>query len=102
MPTVELAVANLEIELDFARQHKLYAIKLIHGYGSHGFGGAIFNAVKIYLNKQQKQNKISGIINGNQWRLENEKARALLYNSPDWANDEDFNHNNPGITIVIL
>lgn len=102
MPTVELAMANLEIELDFARQYKFYAIKLIHGYGSHGFGGAIFNAVKAHLNKLLKQNKISDIISGNQWRLENEKARTLLYNNPEWANDEDFNYNNPGITIVVL
>jgi hypothetical protein len=102
MPTVELAIANLEIELDFARQNNISAIKLIHGYGSHGSGGAIFNAVKAHLNKLLKQKKISDIIHGNQWRLENEKARILLYNNPEWANDEDFNHNNPGITIVIL
>ena len=38
-PTVALALATLEIEIDVAKQEGITAVKVIHGYGSHGVGG---------------------------------------------------------------
>lgn len=80
MPTVELAIANLEIELDFARQNNISAIKLIHGYGSHGSGGAIFNAVKAHLNKLLKQKKYQLLyteING-VWKMRKQEFYYII------------------------
>lgn len=100
--TVEQALANLEIEIEIAMQFKIPALKIIHGYGSHGTGGAIFLAVKKHINFLLAKKRISDIIAGNEWTIETEKARKLLYLSPEWATDEDLNHANPGITIIVF
>ncbi|MDD3397031.1 MAG: Smr/MutS family protein [Clostridia bacterium] len=100
--TVEQALANLQSEIEIALKYKFTALKIIHGYGSHGTGGAIFLAVRKYLNKLLIKKQISDIIAGNQWALQNEKTRKLLYLSPEWASDEDLNHSNPGITIIVF
>ena len=34
--TVELALAEMELELEFAKKAEVKAVKFIHGYGSHG------------------------------------------------------------------
>lgn len=101
-PTVELALANLETEIEIAIKCKESALKIIHGYGSHGTGGAIFLAIKKYLITLLRKNVISDILTGSQWTLQNEKVMKLLYTSPEWATDEDLNHSNPGITIIIF
>lgn len=100
--TVELALANLEIEIEIAVKCKKTALKIIHGYGSHGTGGAIFLAVRKYLKKLLTKNVISEILTGSQWTLQNETAMKLIYQSPEWATDEDLNHANPGITMIIF
>src|SRR5260221_14458622 len=41
MPTVEQARLRMEHELHAARQQRCTAVKLIHGYGSSGAGGAL-------------------------------------------------------------
>lgn len=101
-PTVEVALAILETEIEVALKCNKNALKIIHGYGSHGAGGAIFLAVKKYLLKLLRKNIISDILTGNQWTLQNEKVIKFLYTSPEWTTDKDLNHSNPGITIIIF
>jgi len=38
---VELALAVVEIEIECAKREGRAALKLLHGYGSHGRGGVI-------------------------------------------------------------
>lgn len=101
-PTVEQAIANLEIQLNLAKQSFTKGIKIIHGYGSHGKGGAIFIAVKKYLNIAKQKNVIKEIISGVEWSLQNEKALSLIYACPSSTSDEDLNKSNVGITVVML
>ncbi|MDD2227678.1 MAG: hypothetical protein PHH71_03800 [Clostridia bacterium] len=102
MPTVDIALANLETEIEIAKKFNCRAIKIIHGYGSHGSGGAICIAVKRFLNRLKSQNKICEIIDGSQWTFQNDKVGKFIYSNPDWTMDEDFNRNNPGITVILL
>ena len=102
MPPVDIALANLETEIKIAKEFNCNAIKIIHGYGSHGSGGLICVAVKRFLITLKRQNKICEIIDGSQWNFQNDQTRKLIYSNPDWTMDEDFNRNNPGITIILL
>ena len=57
-PSVEIALANLDIELELGKKSNLKAIKFIHGYGSHGTGGGICLAVRPHLINLAKNKKI--------------------------------------------
>lgn len=101
-PTVELAIANLEIEIERGQKCGVIGIKFIHGYGSHGVGGNIRIAVKKYLELAKKQKKIKDTISGLEWNISNAKTFDLLKICPESSSDCDLNSGNLGITIVIL
>lgn len=101
-PSVEIALANLDIELELGKKANLKAIKFIHGYGSHGTGGAICLAVRRHLINLAKNKKIKFYITGSEWTLEDERAREIIYACPSSSLDEDIGHFNPGITIVCI
>ena len=101
-PSSCVALANVEIEIENAIKAKLKAIKFIHGYCSHGIGGKICQEVHRKLIQLKKQGKIKNFILGSEWNISNEKTLNLLFKCPTAANDEDLNHNNNGITIVVF
>lgn len=101
-PTVEIAIANLEIEIERGQKYGVKAIKFIHGYGSHGVGGTIRMAVKQYLKSALKTRKIKGVISGLEWTIACDKTFNLLEICPESAYDCDLNSGNLGITIVVL
>ena len=102
LPSVELALANFEIELELAFKSDVKAIKFIHGYGSHGTGGAICNALRKHVKTLHKNKKIKYYLLGGEWDLQDEKAREIIYACSKLYRDEDLGHQNPGITIVCL
>ena len=101
-PSVEEAIANLEIEIHVCKLTDVKVLKIIHGYGSHGTGGAICLEVRKFLKTLIKHKQIKDILFGNEWDLSNQKCFNLLKNLKDCYNDEDLNKMNPGITIAIL
>ena len=101
-PSVDEALANFEIALSLAEKSDIKAIKFIHGYGSHGKGGAICLAIRKTVFSLEKQCKIKFFLLGNDWDLQNEKAREIIYACKNLYGDEDLGHQNPGITIVCL
>ena len=72
----------------------------MHGYGSHGKGGAI----KVELSKKLRQWKNSGFIvdyfGGDEWSVFNKKTMKILELDKSIYDDEDMNKANPGITII--
>lgn len=101
-PSVDEAIANLDIELNVCKLMNVKVIKIIHGYGSHGTGGAICLAVRKFLKNQIRQKRIKQMLLGNEWDMSNSKCLEVLANLKDCYNDEDLNKLNPGITIVVL
>lgn len=102
MPSVEQALAIFEIEIEKSKLEGVKAVKVLHGYGSHGKGGDICKELRILCFKLKKQKKIKDYLLGNEWDMSCEKCINLLTNLKDCYNDEDLNHANPGITIVVL
>lgn len=101
-PTVELAVANLLIEIDVAKSAGVKGLKVIHGYGSHNVGGGIRQELKSLLPRLVKQKKIRDFISGVDWNFASPKTFAFLKTCPTASLDDDLNHSNVGITILIL
>ncbi|HVP11606.1 MAG TPA: Smr/MutS family protein [Phycisphaerae bacterium] len=102
MPTVEEARARLKVELDRARSEGSLVLKLIHGYGSSGVGGTLRRGVRASLRKRLKEGQIRAFVPGEQWDIFNEAARRILEECPELASDQDLNHYNEGITLVLL
>jgi hypothetical protein len=64
MPKTEAALAKLKLELATLRRIGVQAVKVIHGYGSTGTGGAIRQATRQYLCDQLKNKLIKAYCPG--------------------------------------
>ena len=101
MPTVAVAMTMLENAIRFSR-NKDKIIKIIHGYGSTGKGGAIKTATHAYLSDKQRKGEIVCFIPGEAlWvpmGLDEEitKYKSLL------QSDSDYKKGNDGISYVVL
>ena len=101
-PTVERARLRLEHELAQARRSGYVAVKLIHGYGSSGAGGALRTEFQKDLRQAADQGRVRAFIAGEDWRVSNEATWALLQRYPEWKKDSDLGRGNRGISIVVL
>jgi hypothetical protein len=102
MPTVPLALSRLNDALRIARNEHWAAMKIIHGYGSSGEGGAIRTAMQAELMQRARAGEIRAFIAGEDWRISNEMAWALLQRCPELKQDSDLGRANKGISIVVL
>ena len=102
MPTVATAKTLLSHSLRTAKATGTHVVKLIHGYGSSGKGGAIRTAVRKELEERQRQGQIQLYIPGDEFSPFYENARQAVYQYPELAKDRDYTRTNQGITIVVL
>jgi hypothetical protein len=102
LPTVAEGRQRLAAALDKARAAGAEAVKVIHGYGSSGVGGALREALRRSLAKRKKEGHIRGFVAGEKWDLFDPAARAILDACPDLGRDPDLNRYNEGITVVWL
>lgn len=100
-PTVELALGILEIEVEIARREGVVALKVIHGYGSHGVGGEIKRALPFWLTRAKKRGFIRDFVKGEQWTA-NEKADKFKKVCPELLGDPELYHANAGVTIILV
>ena len=102
LPTILRATIRLKSELQSARQSRIYALKIIHGYGSSGVGGDLRIALQSMLRQMEDRGEIQSCIFGENWRKADERAWALVKRFPQLKGDRDFGASNKGITIVVL
>ncbi len=102
MPTVDEARRILLEGLQTAKSGGVRVVKVIHGYGSSGVGGKLRGGLRRSLALRKKEGAIKGFIQGEDWTLFNEEARALCDRYPILRDDPDYSRENPGITIVEL
>ncbi|HVP64588.1 MAG TPA: Smr/MutS family protein [candidate division Zixibacteria bacterium] len=101
-PTVNQGLLRLERVLVAAGAEGLDTIKLIHGYGSSGVGGALRDEVWKVLDRFQRAGMIEAFIPGEEFRISNETTWALLKRWPELKQDRDLGRGNRGITMVVL
>jgi hypothetical protein len=102
MPKVEEARLRMQRELQVARRQGYAAVKLIHGYGSSGVGGALRIELQKDLQRLAGAGSVRSFIAGEDWRISDEKAWELLKRYPEWKKDSDLGKANKGISIVLL
>jgi hypothetical protein len=102
MPTVDQARLLMEHELRKAREQACVAVKLIHGYGSSGVGGALRTGLQATLRRMEQNGDVRTVIFGEHWRVSDESTWELLKRYPEWKGDSDLGRGNKGISIVIL
>ena len=100
--SVEYALAVLEIEIEGAKREGLVALKILHGYGSHGVGGAIMLAVRRQLALWKKTGFVKNYFGGDKWDMFDKDSQKVLMNDKTIVGDCDLGHANPGITIIEL
>lgn len=102
MPTVAEAVRQLELSLTGLRGTKTRVVKVVHGYGSTGKGGALAPAVRRQLRALQARGWIRGFVPGEDYSEFTEAGRGLLARYPSLKGTFRSDRENPGITMVEL
>jgi len=101
MPTVELALAMIEIEIETCKKEGMQVLKIIHGYGSHGVGGEIKKALKKWLLLKKRSHFISDYVFGEAWNT-SKTAEKIKEICPEVLGDSELFTINPGLTIILL
>jgi len=102
MPTVEQAIIRMDQSIRSARSKRFKILKLIHGYGSTGKGGAIRHGVQSALAAHQRAGRIKAFVPGEEFSPFFPDARAAVEACPVLLRDRDYTRSNHGITIVVL
>jgi hypothetical protein len=102
LPTVEQARQILISELKQAKRSGLSAVKVIHGYGSTGKGGALRGALRTSLLRRKKEGLVTRVIFGEKWSVFEDDTRYAIERCPELRSDRDLNRSNEGITIALL
>lgn len=101
MPSVVEAQRRLENLIKRYKQQGHPALKIIHGYGSSGVGGALRTELRSWLHGRVKSKAILDIIPGEE--LERGiKVLPHLEDFPQLEWDNDFDRRNAGITIILI
>lgn len=85
-----------------AKAGRVSAIKIIHGYGSTGKGGAIRTETRRMLRERKARGQIRDFVAGEEFSLFTDAGRAAGALVPELKKDPDYGRGNPGVTIVML
>ena len=102
MPTWEQAERKLLGEITLAKKTGIRVLKIIHGYGSTGVGGKLRVETRKLLVERKRRSLIKDFVPGEEWSKYLPTTKDLLNRYPKLKNDSDLNHQNEGITIVII
>ncbi len=102
LPTVDSALMRLRLELSTLRRTGISTIKIIHGYGSSGTGGAIRTASRQFLSEQLKEGKIKAYCAGEVFGPFESSGRNIVHLAPSLRKDSDWGNQNEGITLIVL
>lgn len=96
-----LALIENEIEV-LSLDPNVKILKVIHGYGSSGSGGAIKSSLPNLLKRLVKLNKIEDFIENNKFGALNAKYKKYTKLYPSLLLDSDLQNLNAGITLIFL
>lgn len=99
-PVVADALGRLDRELAAARMKQVRLIRVIHGWGSSGTGGAIKAAVHSHLQSLVRKGNIRSFTIGDHYSDYSNDGRKLLSSYPQLRASLKTDRENPGITFV--
>lgn len=101
-PNTDYAMFLIDQEIKYSKAVGCRAFVIIHGYGSHGQGGAIKEAVKTYLPELKKKKIISDYVFGENWGDMNQVKMRMCEICPELILHENLQGLNPGVSIVLI
>ena len=102
LPTLEEARRQVMDEIRKAKREGIVALKVIHGYGSSGKGGALCFGLRKSFLLRKKDKVIRDFIPGEDFSIFNPTTLDLLEAAPKLRGDPDLNALNEGVTILWL
>ncbi len=102
MPILDEARRLVASEIKRATREGVRALKVIHGYGSSGKGGALCVGLRKSFRLRKKEGAIKEFVAGEEFTIFNETVLALLEAVPELRGDPDLGATNEGITILWL
>lgn len=101
-PTASQAMDRLTNELYRLRASGIPYVKIIHGYGSSGKGGAIKAALKRYVTVLMQRRLIKGYVAGEDFGPFSASGRLAVDKFKELRSDSDWGMGNDGITIIFF
>lgn len=102
LPTLDEARRLVIETIKQAKRERVRVLKVIHGYGSTGKGGALCVGLRKSFGLRKKEGVIKEFIAGEDFSTFNDPVLALLEAVPEMRGDPDLNATNEGITVLWL
>ena len=102
LPTLDDARRLVIEEIKRAKREGVKVLKVIHGYGSSGKGGALFVGLRKSFGLRKKEAVIRDYVAGEDFSIFDATTLDLLEAVPELRGDPDLNATNEGITILWL
>ncbi len=102
LPTLEEARRLVATEIRQAKRTGWRVLKVIHGYGSSGRGGALCVGLRKSFGLRKKEGVIRDFVAGEDFSIFNDATLALLEAVPELRGDPDLNATNEGVTFLWL
>lgn len=101
-PNSDYALFLLDQEINYSRAIGNRVVIVIHGYGSHGQGGIIKDAIKKYLPILKKKHIISDYVFGENWGEQNPARQEICAVSPELSINSNVRNINSGVSVVLI
>ncbi|MGH7481786.1 MAG: Smr/MutS family protein [Longimicrobiales bacterium] len=102
LPTVDAAIARLDRKLDTLRLRGPGLLKVVHGWGASGTGGAIRDAVRSHLRELGRRGLVRRYLAGEDYSGDADGGADLLKRYPPLQKTLRADRQNPGITFIEL
>ena len=102
MPNTLDAMSTLNNRIYAERATRARCVKIVHGYGSTGKGGAIRKECRQKLMEYRRRGVIKGYCPGEKFGPFSEEGRKLVEICPEVRSDSDWGRENQGITVVLF
>ena len=102
MPTLDEARRLVAAEVKKAKREGVRVLKVIHGYGSSGKGGALCVGLRKSFGLRKKEGVIKDFIAGEDFSVFNDAVLSLLEAVPEVRRDPDLGAANEGVTLIWL
>ena len=101
-PSLDDARRMVLDEIRKSRREGVRVLKIIHGYGSSGTGGALHHGLRKSFALRKKEGVIKDFIPGETFTIFNPIVLDLLEVVPELRVDPDLSNTNEGVTVLWL
>jgi hypothetical protein len=102
LPTLDEARRRVIEEIRKAKREGVRVLKIIHGYGSSGKGGALCIGLRKSFVLRRKEGVIKDFVPGEDFSIFNRTTLSMLEAAPGLRGDPDLDATNEGVTLVWL